>query len=160
MIRASIISAALACGIAFSATAQQSGITVSDAWARAMPPGAKAGAAYVTVTNNGTAPDRLVGASTPVAGKAQLHTMTDDNGVMKMRPVDAIELKPGASVTLKPGGYHVMLFDVKQPLSAGQSFPLTLTFEKAGPVETKVTVAKAGAMAPSAMGDMPGMGGK
>ncbi|HXQ51769.1 MAG TPA: copper chaperone PCu(A)C [Stellaceae bacterium] len=165
MIRTSIVAAALICGIALGAAAQQSGVTVSDAWARATPSGAKTGAAYVTVKNMGTAPDRLVAVSTPVAGVAQLHTMIDDNGVMKMRPVTAIEVKPGASVTLKPGGFHVMLMDLKQPLAEGQSFALTLTFEKAGPVETKVIIAKAGAAAPAAMGgvnmgDMPGMSGK
>jgi len=152
-----LLAAALAAGFAVAASAQQSTIAVTDAWARATPQGAKTGAAYVTVANQGSVPDKLVSASTPVAAEAQLHTMTDDNGVMKMRPVSAVDVKPGASVTLKPGGMHVMLMGLKQPLSAGQSFPLTLTFEKAGKVETTVKIAKAGAMTGTDMKDMPGM---
>jgi len=93
-----------------------------------------------------------------VAGEAQLHTTITDNGVMKMRPVSAIDLKPGASVTLKPGGMHVMLMDLKQPLKNGDSFPIALTFEKAGKVNATVKVQKAGAMSGGMdMGDMPGM---
>lgn len=137
-------------------------IVVSDAWARATPNGAKTGAAYVTVANHGAGADRLVSVSTPVADMAQLHTMINDNGVMKMRPVAGIEVKPGAQIALKPGGYHVMLMGLKQPLAEGQSFPLTLTFEKAGAVETTVKIAKAGAMSGGDMGgmnmkDMPNM---
>jgi len=141
----------IAPAVAQTATAP---IAVSDAWARATPKGATTGAAYVTVSNHGAGADRLVGASTPVADKAQLHTMIDDNGVMKMRPVAGIELTPGAKVALKPGGYHVMLMGLKQPLAAGQSFPLTLTFEKAGTIETTVKIAKAGAMSGTDMGGM------
>jgi copper(I)-binding protein len=152
-----LLACALAAGFAVAASAQQSTIAVTDAWARATPQGAKTGAAYVTVANQGSVPDKLVSASTPVAAEAQLHTMTDDNGVMKMRPVSAVDVKPGASVTLKPGGMHVMLMGLKQPLSEGQSFPLTLTFEKAGKVETTVKIAKAGAMTGMDMKDMPGM---
>jgi periplasmic copper chaperone A len=129
-------------------------IAVTDAWARATPTGATTGAAYVTVANHGTSADRLVSVSTPVAAMAQLHNTTNDNGVMKMRPVAGLDLKPGASFALKPGGYHVMLTGLKQPLAEGQSFPLTLTFEHAGPVETTVKIAKAGAMGGSDMGGM------
>jgi copper(I)-binding protein len=135
-------------------------IAVTDAWARAMPPGAKTGAAYVTLANKGSADDKLVSVSTPVAAEAQLHTTINDNGVMKMRPVSAIDVKPGATVTLKPGGLHLMLMGVKQPLTEGQSFPMTLTFAKAGKVETTVAVKKVGAMGTMEMhgsGEMKGM---
>jgi periplasmic copper chaperone A len=153
-----IIAASLAAALALPALAQQSPISVTDVWARATPPGAKTGAAYATVTNTGTTPDRLVSVSTPAAGMAQLHTTINDNGVMKMRPVAGIDLKPGASVTLKPGGYHMMLMDLKAPLKEGDSFPLTLTFAKAGKVATVVKVEKVGAMGDMGnMGNMPGM---
>ena len=134
---------------------------MTDAWARATPPGAKTGAAYVTVTNTGKEADRLLSVSTPVAGMAQLHTTINDNGVLKMRPIAAIDVKPGASVTLKPGGYHLMLMQLTQPLKQGETFPLVLTFAKAGKVETEVKVQKAGAMSDmGSMTDMPGMNTK
>ena len=117
-------------------------IRIESAWARPTPPMAKTAAAYMTVTNTGTADDRLVSVSTPVAGEADVHTTINDNGVMKMRPAGALELKPGAPVTLSPGGLHVMMMDLKQPLAEGQTFPLTLVFEKAGKVETTVHVQK------------------
>lgn len=158
MMRVLALAAAFAASVALAAAAAEpSAIVVTDAWARATPPGAKTGAAYVTVTNKGTAADKLLSASTPVAGEAQLHTTITENGVMKMRPVTAIDLKPGASVTLKPGGMHLMLMDMKQPLKEGDSFPVSLTFEKAGTVEADVKVRKVGAMTGADMGDMPGM---
>ena len=132
----------------------KSSIEVTDAWARAMPKGAKTGAAYITVVNKGATEDKLVGASAPLAAEAQLHTTINDNGVMKMRPVSAIDVKPGATVTLKPGGLHLMLMGVKEPLAEGQSFPLTLTFAKAGKIETTVQVKKVGAMSGMDMGHM------
>jgi len=157
MIR-TVLALLFASALAASAAADEPAIAISNAWARAMPEGAKAGAAYVTITNNGTGADRLLGVSTPVAGEAQLHTTINDNGVMKMRPIESIELKPGASVTLKPGGMHLMLMGLKQPLKEGESFPLALNFEKAGRLETAVTVTKAGAMGNmSTMGNMQGM---
>jgi periplasmic copper chaperone A len=150
--------------LAAAAAAQSSlpTITVKEAWARATPGGAATGVAYLTLTNNGTADDRLVGASTPVASEAQLHTTVMTNGVMQMRPLPALDLKPGATVALKPGGMHLMLMGLRQPLTEGQSFPLILTFEKAGPIETSVKIAKAGAMSGMDMGgtDMGGTGMK
>ena len=162
MIRTLLSATVFTAAVAYAAVAQQASVSVSEVWARATPPGAKTGAAYLTVANQGALPDRLVKASTPVASEAQLHTMIDDNGVMKMRPVAGIDVKAGGSVTLKPGGFHVMLMGLKQPLVEGESFPLTLTFEKAGAVATTVKVAKAGAASPgggSQMHNMPGMDG-
>lgn len=124
-------------------------VTVTGAWARAGAPTAKAGAAFLTLNNGGDAPDRLISARTPVADKAELHTHIMDNGVMKMREVDAIDVAPGAPVTLKPGGLHVMLLGLKQPLTEGSRFPVTLTFDKAGAVTVEVTVQGAAAMAPA-----------
>jgi copper(I)-binding protein len=157
MLRPSFLAAAFVLSAAWSAAAQSSGVAVTDAWARATPPGAKAAAAYVTIANNGSAADQLVAASTPVAGKAQVHTTINADGVMQMRPVDALDVKPGATVTLKPGGYHIMLTDLKQPLKEGDTFPLSLRFQTAGTIETTVAVAKAGAMSGMDMKSMPDM---
>jgi periplasmic copper chaperone A len=157
MLRPLRLAAVFALAVAGPAAAQSSGIAVTDGWARATPPGAKAAAAYVTIANKGAAADQLVAASTPVAGKAQVHTTINTDGVLQMRPVPSLDVKPGAKVTLKPGGYHIMLTELKQPLKEGASFPLSLQFAKAGSVETTVTVAKIGAMTGTDMKDMPGM---
>jgi len=147
------------CLSAAVALAQNGDVVITNAWARAMPNGAQAAAAYVTVESGDG--DRLTGVSTSAAQTAELHSMTMDNGVMKMRQVDAIDLPAGQVVTLKPGGYHIMLTDLAKPLKEGQSFPLTLSFAKAGPREVMVPVEKVGAMGPSGQAggatDIPGM---
>jgi periplasmic copper chaperone A len=135
--------------------AQDGNIDIKDAWARATPGGAQTAAAYVTLVS--PAGDRLTGASTPAAQKAELHSMTMDGNVMKMRQVDGIDLPAGKPVSLKPGGYHIMLTGLAKPLVEGQSFPLTLTFAKAGSREVDVPVAKAGSMGPA--GQTGGQGG-
>lgn len=124
------------------------GVSVSQPWARATAPSARNGGAFMVVTNGGAEPDRIVSAQTPVAEKAELHTHAMDNGVMKMRPVDAIELAPGEPAVLRPGGLHVMLLGLKQPLTQGSRFPITLTFAKAPPVTVDVPVLGAAAMGP------------
>lgn len=123
-------------------------IAVSQPWARATAPGAPAGAAYLTVTNSGNQPDRLVGASTPAAKVAELHTHIHDNGVMRMRPVEAIDIPAGGTVALKPGGLHVMMMGLNAPLAQGSTVEVTLTFEKAGKLTVPVAVQSAGAAAP------------
>ncbi len=133
------------------------GIAIADAWARATPGKAPTGAAYLTLTNSGTAADRLVGASSPVAATTELHEDKEENGIMKMRPVPVLPIAPGQSITLKPGGYHLMLTGLKAPLKQGDSFPLTLTFEKAGAKEVQVAIGRAGAMSSAGMGNMSGM---
>jgi periplasmic copper chaperone A len=134
----------------------QSAIQVTGAWARSTPPGAKTAAAYLTVVNTGTQADRLVAVTTPAAGAADVHRTINDNGVMKMRPAGPVDVKPGAPLTLSPGGYHIMMTELKQPLADGQDFPLTLVFEKAGKVEVSVHVQR---MPPAGAGSMGGMGG-
>jgi copper(I)-binding protein len=129
------------------ALAQAPAVEVTDAWARATAPTMKAGGAYMTLTGKG-APDRLVGASTPVARMTELHRTVNDNGVMKMLPVDGIGLKPGETVEFKPGGYHVMLMGLRQQLKPGDTFPLTLTFANSPPQTVTVTVGGPGAMGP------------
>jgi copper(I)-binding protein len=132
--------------------AQTVPVEIKDAWARATPGKAVNGAAYFTVQSPGG--DTLTGASTPVADKAELHEMEMSGNVMKMRPVGPLNLPAGKPVILKPGGIHVMLLGLKQPLQAGQTFPLTLDFAKAGPRQVSVTVEKVGAMGMSS-GGMP-----
>jgi periplasmic copper chaperone A len=126
-------------------------IHVTEPWARATPKGASAGAAYLTVTNTGSAPDRLSCAASEAAAQCQIHTMSMDNGVMKMRPLaDGIEIKPGETVTLKPGSDHVMLMNLKHPLEAGKTVEATLQFEKAGPLKVEFAILAMGAAAPGA----------
>ena|SRR5579862_5755104 len=154
MLRSILLIGLLAIASIAPAMAQAPTVEVNQAWARATPGGAKTAALYMTLVNKGTAEDRLVSVSTPVAGNAELHSTTTENGVMHMGAVAALAVKPGSPTVLKPGGYHVMLMDLKSPLVAGQSFAVTLTFEKAGKIEATAKVEKVGAMAPSSM---PGM---
>lgn len=130
-----------------AALAQSGPITVERAWSRATPQGGT-GALFMTVTDSGAA-DRLLRVSTPIAERAELHGSTNDNGVMKMRPVETLPVSPGKPLVLAPGGYHVMLMGLKQALREGDSFPVTLAFEHAGTVATEATVAKAGAPMPA-----------
>jgi periplasmic copper chaperone A len=139
--------------IAADAFAQNSGdITVVSIWARATPPGAKSGAVYMTLRNRGAADDKLIGATTPVAAKAGLHTEIMDNSVMKMRPLESVDIAPGGSASLKPGGSHIMLMGLKRPLKQGDHIPLTLRFAHAPPLTVQVEVAKIGASGPDAGG--------
>lgn len=129
-----------------AASAQTGALEVKGAWARATPGKSQTGAAYLTIES--ATPDRLTGMSTPVAGKAELHEMTLQGSVMKMRSMAALDLPAGHAVVLKPGAIHIMLVGLKQPLRVGESFPLTLEFEAAGRREVNVKVEKAGAMGP------------
>jgi len=121
-------------------------IVVEHPWARATPAGTMIGATYLTLTNSGSTGDRLLSATTPVADKIQFHSVSEENGVSRMREMRAVEVVPGAKVTFSPGGMHIMLVGLKQPLKEGQVFPLTLNFEKASKVDVMVSVAKVGAM--------------
>ena len=137
----------LLAGAALAQTAAtQAQVEVKDAWARATPGKAENGAAYLTIVS--PVPDRLTGVSTPVAKKANLHNMTMEGGVMKMRPLSEVDLPAGQPVTLKPGGTHIMLMGLNRQLTPGEHFPLTLSFEKGGSREVEVAVEKAGAMGP------------
>ena len=124
-------------------------IHIAQAWARTTPKNASSGAAYLTVTNSGTAPDRMSCAGSDAAGQCQIHTMSMENGVMKMRPVEGgLEIRPGETVTLKPGADHLMLTQLKHPLETGSTIAATLQFEKAGAVKVDVPVLAMGAAAP------------
>jgi periplasmic copper chaperone A len=141
---------AFAAGLVFAsaAMAQPSQPEVTKAWARATPGKAENGAAYLTIQS--PTADRLVAVSSPVAKKTELHTMSMSGMVMQMRPISGIDIPAGRPVTLKPGGEHIMLLGLDHPLREGQSFPLTLTFEKAGTREVAVAVEKPGAAGPAA----------
>jgi hypothetical protein len=132
--------------VASAALAQPAQLEVNNAWAGATPGKAENGVAFLTIQS--PTADRLVSASSPVAKKAELHTMSMQGMVMKMRPITGLDIPAGQPVTLKPGGEHIMLMGLNQPLHEGQSFPLTLDFEKAGPRIVTVTVEKAGARGP------------
>lgn len=125
---------------------------ISDVWAR--PSVTSTGAAYLSISNTGTADDALVGAASTVSASTVIHEMTMTDMVMRMRNLSRLELPSGQSVRLAPGGMHVMLIGLKAPLKAGETFTLSLEFEKAGHVELPVTVAKNAA---SAVGNMGGM---
>ncbi len=131
---------------------------IAQLWARATPPGAQTGGGYMTVTNNGPEPDRLVGGSSPVAGRVEIHEAKVENGIMQMRPVpNGLEIKPGETVTLKPGGHHVMFEQLHEPLRQGRNVPATLDFARAGKVEIEFVVEAVGARAPAAhQGTAPG----
>ena len=132
-------------------------IEISSPWSRATPKGATVAGAYMKISNKGSAPDRLVaflkekvGGSTPVAGSFEVHSMAMEQGVAKMRPVEGgLEIKPGETVELKPGSFHVMLVGLKQPLAKGQKVKATLEFEKAGKVDVEYSVEALGASAPA-----------
>jgi len=115
-------------------------IKVEGAWATESPPSVTNGAAYMTLVNEGKEADRLVGASGEVSSIVELHTHLREGGMMKMRPIEAIEVNPGEPTVLIPGGLHIMLIGLKKPLVAGETFPLRLRFEKAGELPVEVTV--------------------
>ena len=140
MMRVGFLLLGLALTSCGKAPTEQPQIAVSAAWARPTATGQSTAAAYLTITNAGGA-DRLTRVSASV-GQASLHSTSMDGGVMRMRHVEALDVPASETVALKPGGVHVMIAGVKQPLPAGSSFPLQLTFEKAG--ERSVAIAVRG----------------
>ena len=125
-------------------------LVITQAWSRATPSGAKVAGGYLTVENKGAAADRLLGGSGDVAGRVEIHEMAMDSGVMKMRPLDnGLDIAPGKTVKLAPGGYHLMLLDLKSQLKQGDKVPVTLQFQKAGKVQLTLDVQGVGAQAPA-----------
>jgi periplasmic copper chaperone A len=139
--------AILLAGLLGTATAAAAGpaITVAKAWARATTSAGATGVVYLSLADIGPAADRLIGVATPVAAHADMHIMVMEGNVMQMRPVDAVDVKPGERIEFKPSGLHIMLTDMKQPLTRGERFPVTLDFEKAGKVDVEVLVLPIGA---------------
>ena len=133
-------------GVAASASAHEfkiGQIGVATPWARATIGAGKTGVVYLTVHNRGTATDRLIAVSTPIAKRAALHTHKMDKGVMRMHPVETIELAQGKTIVLAPGGTHIMLMGLKYPLREGGTFPLTLTFAEAGSATIAIDIQSA-----------------
>ena len=132
-------------------------LVISQAWSRATPGGAKVAGAYLTIANKGSTADRLVSGSADVAGHVEIHEMAMEGGVMKMRALEkGLAIEPGKTVKLAPGGYHVMLMDLKSPLKQGDKVPVNLQFEKAGKVNLSLDVQGVGAQAPGGSGDHSG----
>jgi hypothetical protein len=144
---------------AFAQASGTSKINVEQPWARATPAGAATGAVYMTLANKSDIADRLTAVSSDVASKVQIHEMAVVNGIMKMSQLaNGLAIPRGASVTLKPGSYHVMLIGLKKQLIEGQTLPLTLTFAKAGTISITVPIQPIGATQ-GAQGSMSGMAG-
>ena len=121
-------------------------LEIGQPWARATPPTAPTGGGYLSVKNTGTEPDRLISISSPAAGTVQVHEMKMEGNVMRMRELDGpLEIKPGETVTLAPGGMHLMMMGLKEPLKQGEKVPLTLVFEKAGKIDVELVVVAMGA---------------
>lgn len=121
-------------------------ITVMAPWSRATPGGAKIAGGYLKVTNSGATPDRLVSATASSAGRVEIHEMSMVSGVMRMRPLsDGLTIKPGETVELKPGGFHMMFMDITQPFKQGDAVKATLQFEKAGKLDVVFNVGALGA---------------
>jgi copper(I)-binding protein len=133
--------AALFVSPALAADYTAGSLKVSGPWARATPKGAPVGGGYMTITNTGTTADRLIGGTTGISARFEIHEMKMDGGVMKMRMLpNGLEIKPGETVAFKPGSYHVMFMGLKEQLKQGESFKGTLEFEKAGNVEVEFTI--------------------
>lgn len=128
-------------------TSQKAGaLVIEQPWTRATPGGAKVAGGYLKITNTGSQPDRLMGGSFAASGRFEVHEMAMEGSVMKMRQLsEGLTIPPGGTVELKPGGYHVMFLDLREPLKEGQTVKGTLVFEKAGTVEVTYSVQGMGA---------------
>ncbi len=134
------------------------GVKVAHPWARATPQGAKVGAAYMEIRAAEGSADALIAASSPVAGRVEIHTHIHEDGVMKMRRIERLDVPAGQSVVLKPSGDHIMLMDLSSGLKEGDLVPLTLKFEKAGEVTVEASVEPIGAKGPHGLDHQPGHG--
>ena len=124
-------------------------LEIDQPWTRATAPTAKAGGGFVTITNKGTMPDRLIAARSTASDKVEIHEMKMDGNVMRMRELDkGLEIPPGATVALKPGGLHIMFMELKAPFAKDAKVPLTLVFEKAGSIDVELAVQAMGATTP------------
>jgi len=146
----SFIVAGLFAGSARAEDVKAGDLVISQPWTRATPGGAKTGGGYLTIENKGSTSDKLVSATAEVAGKVEVHEMAMNNGVMTMRPLESgLAIDPGKTVKLAPGGYHLMLMELKNPLKQGDKVPVTLQFEKAGKVAVTLEVQGVGAQEPA-----------
>jgi periplasmic copper chaperone A len=124
-------------------------LLIDKPWARATPPGAKIGGGFVTITNNGSEPDRLTGGTAAFADRIEIHQTKMEGSIMQMRPLsEGVEIKPGQTVAFQPGSYHLMFVNLKAPLKKGARVKATLAFEKAGTIDVEFPVLAVGAGAP------------
>lgn len=152
MVRLSILGVLLSLlpGIALAADYKLGAIEITQPWSRATPPTAPTAGGFLTITNKGATPDRLIAARTAAAGQAEIHQMKMEGDVMRMREVEkGLDIPAGATVTLAPGGYHLMMIGLKAPLKAGTRVPVTLVFEKAGSIDVELDVQAMGSTAPA-----------
>ncbi len=160
----SVLSASLLamCGLSTPVGAHsihEQAVAVSGGWARETAQGQKDGGGFLTIANNAATPDRLVGASSSVAAQTQVHSMTMDHGIMRMRQVvGGLVIPARGTLELKPGGYHLMFIGLRHPLRAGEAVKLVLRFEHAGDVPARLAVEPAGATGPDTPPAMHGMG--
>ena len=134
---------------AFALDYKLGAIEIGQPWTRATPPTAESGGGYLVLKNTGTTPDRLIAVKSPAADKVEIHEMKMDGNIMRMREVEkGIEIPPGATVELKPGGFHVMFMGLRAPFAKDAKVPLTLVFEKAGSIDVDLMVQAMGALAP------------
>lgn len=146
MLRSLIATALFAASLGVvPAMAQNTTITVAEAWSRATAPRQPTGGVFLTINNRGDDPDRLVAVASPAADTVSLHRTANENGVMKMRPAGIVEIPADTTVSLAPGGLHIMLIGLTQPLKKGQTVPVTLTFEQAGVITIEAAIQGAGA---------------
>ncbi|MFD2263508.1 copper chaperone PCu(A)C [Lacibacterium aquatile] len=146
-----ILIAALATLLAGAAQAHEfkaGEIRIDHPWARATPPRITTGAAYMTFENKGMIEDRLVSATSPASSEVQFHENKDEGGIMQMRQIQSLVIPVGTTIAMKPSTMHLMLVRLKEPLKIGTKVPLTLVFEKAGPVMVELAVDKPGATGP------------
>ncbi|AMW34589.1 copper chaperone PCu(A)C [Haematospirillum jordaniae] len=142
--------------LAWMAPARAESILVEGAWSRATPGQARNGAVFMALHNQGAEDDTLLRADAdPIATSVEIHTHVHENNIMKMKAVDTLTLPAGATVTLMPGGLHIMLMGLKAPLHEGQGFTMTLTMQKAGTITIPVTVRAVGAPASVSQGHKP-----
>jgi copper(I)-binding protein len=156
MIKRIALSLLLAASLAMPALADVTvgALVVSEPWTRATPPGARVGGGYLTVRNTGTEADTLVSVASTASEKTELHMMKTEDGVMTMRPAEGgVEIPAGGTLTLEPGGYHIMFIRPKAPFTQGESVPLTLNFAKAGAVNVELVVSPIGAPGPARADD-------
>lgn len=135
--------------VGFPAAEGADHLVVEGAWTRATPPGAKTAAGYLVLRNTGNSDDRLVRIESPVAETIEVHSMTMDGGIMRMRRLDALLTIPaGGEVRLDPGGLHLMMMGLKAPFRQGERIGLDLVFERAGRIAVEMPVVRVGTMEP------------
>jgi len=145
-IRTFLFLVCLAATPALAHSYKQGDIEIGHVWTRATAAGMTTAAIYFPLLNTGSAPDKLIGATSDLAGKIEIHQDLNENGISKMRKLDMLPLDPNIPVALSPGGTHLMAFGVKQQLKQGEKFPLTLQFEKAGTIKVDAVIEAPGAM--------------